>query len=570
VAELESLGEVISTDVLIVGGGLAGLAAAITVKEESPENDVLVVEKATAGWAGKAPKGGGILAFITPEDTPEEFIRFHLRNIGCFLEDQELLSEYARTCNEVLDYLDSWGVKLAKEKNGRWKYIKLPGGELPWGLVGADLDMCQRIHRYTKKLGSRFVNKVSVVGLLKDGDQVTGAIGFNAEDGTCYIFKAKATILANGSQNYRIMPMWSPGRGDGIAAAYRAGAEMRNAEFGSFINMIHTASREVVFGAEECMYNAKGENITRKYRPLPQPDIHTDAAIAWHKEHLDGNGPIYENADENLLGRGSEILFATDLVWDRPVAIAFWLRLWEKEKPAMKDDSPRREIVPGFIGELSPVKVDHQMATTLPGLFAVGDISYNGSAWTGAVPAPPGRIRGTGLMNAVWSARRGARVAARFVRELSAEPKVDLAHAQELKEGMFQPLQRESGIAPTELVHAIQEAVAPIKYSNWRSEERMKEALGMVLDVRAKLPELKARDTHDLAACNEAKSMALCAEMFYRASLERKESRGWFVREDFPETDNVNWLKWIILKDKDGEMTLSTEDIPIERYSIKP
>ena len=64
--------------------------------------------------------------------------------------------------------------------------------------------------------------------------------------------------------------------------------------------------------------------------------------------------------------------------------------------------------------------------------------------------------------------------------------------------------------------------------------------------------------------------MTLCAEMFYRASLERKESRGWFVREDYQETDNANWLKWIVLEEEDGEMDFSTEDIPISNYPVKP
>jgi succinate dehydrogenase/fumarate reductase flavoprotein subunit len=64
--------------------------------------------------------------------------------------------------------------------------------------------------------------------------------------------------------------------------------------------------------------------------------------------------------------------------------------------------------------------------------------------------------------------------------------------------------------------------------------------------------------------------MTLCAEMFHRASLERKESRGWFVREDYPEMDNKNWLKWITIRDKDGEMSLSAERIPIERYPVQP
>lgn len=568
-AELEALGELVSTDVLIVGGGIAGLSAAITVKEKSPDLDVLIVEKATTGWAGKAARGGGILAFLTPDDTPDDFVRFHVHNIGCFLEDQELLREYAHTCNEVLDHLDAWGVEVARDKDGSWKYVKTPGLDVPWGLAGVDLDMCRRLRKHAGRLGCRFLNKTTTVDLLKGGGRVVGAMGFNVVDGVCHLVSAKATILANGSQNYRVLPMWSPGRGDGIAAAYRAGAQMRNAEFGSFVNMVSAASSEVIFGAEDHMYNAAGEDISAIYRPAAQPDICPMAAIGWYKEHLEGRGPVRVKSEENILQIGSEVLFASDLVWNRPVAIAFWSRLWEKAA-AVEDDPERPEIMPGFIGEQSPVKVDHHMATTLPGLYAVGDVSYSGSAWTGAVPSPPGRIRGTGLMNAVWSARRGALAAAEYVDDMASVPGVDYTQAAELKERIFGPLNRDKGLSSGELLRAIQGAITPVRYSNWKSEKRMREALSMVLEVKERLPELKAADAHDLARCNEVGSMALCAEMFYRASLERKESRGWFVREDYPDRDDDNWLKWIILEEREGEMTVYTEDIPIAGYPLKP
>jgi succinate dehydrogenase/fumarate reductase flavoprotein subunit len=565
----DSLGDLVSTDVLVIGGGIAGLAAAITVKEESPGLEVLVVEKATTGWAGKANRGGGILAFITPEDTPEEFVSFHVHNVGCFLEDQELLGEYARTCNSVLECMDRWGARISKKPGGGWDYIKVPGAPLPWGLAGVDLDMCQRFLKHARGLGVKFLNKVSVVDLLKEGERVAGAIGFGVEDGACRLFQAGAVVLANGGQDFRVMPMWSCARGDGIAAAYRAGALMRNAEFGSFINMIWLDNHDVAYGAEDVMRDAAGEDVTAKYRPLPQPDICAMSGAGWHLEQQAGRGPVYEAADENLLGRGSEVIFTSGVVWERPVANAFWKRLWDKGALALKDPK-RPEVAPGFIGELTPIEVDHEMATTVPGLFAVGDASYNGSAWTGAVPSPPGRIRGTGLMNAVWSARKGALAAAKDVAGMRARPAFDEGQAETLKRRMFAPLQRESGTAAIDLVHRVQEAIAPMKYSVWRSEERMKEALGMVMEARDELPSLKAGDPHGLAACNEAESMALCAEMFYRASLVRKESRGWFQREDYPEVDNRNWLKWIALHDSDGEMTTSLEDIPVNRYPIRP
>jgi succinate dehydrogenase/fumarate reductase flavoprotein subunit len=173
-------------------------------------------------------------------------------------------------------------------------------------------------------------------------------------------------------------------------------------------------------------------------------------------------------------------------------------------------------------------------------------------------------------MNAVWSARKGALTAAGYVAGLAVIPGVDYPQAAELREKIFEPASRDTGAVALDLVRAVQEAMTPVRYSNWKSEERMREALDMVLEVKEKLPEMKASDPHDLARCNEARSMTLCAEMFYRASLERRESRGWFVREDYPATDNVSWLKWIVLRDKDGEMAISTEDIPITRYPLKP
>jgi succinate dehydrogenase/fumarate reductase flavoprotein subunit len=88
--------------------------------------------------------------------------------------------------------------------------------------------------------------------------------------------------------------------------------------------------------------------------------------------------------------------------------------------------------------------------------------------------------------------------------------------------------------------------------------------------VKAQVPALRATDYHHLAACNEVRSMTHDAELFFRASLERKETRGWHIREDYPERNDAEFLKWIILKDHNGEMVLSSEKVPIERYPYKP
>ena len=84
------------------------------------------------------------------------------------------------------------------------------------------------------------------------------------------------------------------------------------------------------------------------------------------------------------------------------------------------------------------------------------------------------------------------------------------------------------------------------------------------------LPQLKVDSYHDLKVAHEVSAMAEVAEMVLRAAIIRKESRGTHIRQDYPEIDNENWLKWIIIENDNGEMKLSTQDIPIEKYPYRP
>jgi succinate dehydrogenase/fumarate reductase flavoprotein subunit len=144
----------------------------------------------------------------------------------------------------------------------------------------------------------------------------------------------------------------------------------------------------------------------------------------------------------------------------------------------------------------------------------------------------------------------------------------DAAQAEALKERVFAPLGR-TGMAAPEMVRAVQDVMAPVGYSIYKHADRMSEALDKVLALKAQVPTLGAADPHYLAACHVAESMVLGAEMFYRASLVREESRGWHLREDFPERDDANYLKWIELRDAGGEMDISLHDVPVDQYPMK-
>jgi succinate dehydrogenase/fumarate reductase flavoprotein subunit len=179
-------------------------------------------------------------------------------------------------------------------------------------------------------------------------------------------------------------------------------------------------------------------------------------------------------------------------------------------------------------------------------------------------------MRGTGLGNAAFSGIRGGAAVAKFVADQTGEVKIDPEQVKTLRENMFAPKNRTSDIDAPQLVRAIQDVMSPAGNSIYLHKDRMQAALGRILEIKAQVPQLAAKDWHYLAACNEVRSMVLSAEMFFRACLPREESRGWFIREDFPETDNANWLKWIVVQDNQGEMAISTEDVPIDDYPVKP
>ncbi|WP_026939077.1 hypothetical protein [Holophaga foetida] len=107
-------------------------------------------------------------------------------------------------------------------------------------------------------------------------------------------------------------------------------------------------------------------------------------------------------------------------------------------------------------------------------------------------------------------------------------------------------------------------------YSVVKTEVGMLKALAELETLKPKVQQLKAKDPHELCRCVDAEAMVLSAELFYRSALVRKESRGFHFREDFPKTDNANWLKWTVVRNVKGQMEVSTEDIPMEQYPYKP
>lgn len=551
-------------DVLVVGGGVGGLACAVSVKERLPDADVLVIEKQTAGYSGKANRGGGVLQYFPQNVKPEDFLRFHVNEIGCYLGNQELMLRYVEMNTQLIQKLEDWGVNIPREDNGDLRV--LPTGPFT-AMICVDLDICLRIRRRAEKLGVRFMDKTTMSDLLTADGKVAGALAYSILDGTSYVIAAKNVVLATGSQNYRFASMWSSGRGDGIAAAYRAGAKLRNVEFGNFAQLMRVRSHnEVVFG-ENNMYNAKGEFITPHFRDHRETDINSNAIQEWYRQMTAGTGPVHLEFDDPQGGNGG-----AERLWGRPYGKKF---REINDARANEVDGADLEVCPMLVGEQSPICTDIGMRTTLKGLYAIGDCSYSGSGAAGAVPAPPGRNRGSGILNAVFAAvvcgeSIGNDAFAPAFGPDAAPAQVDEKQVAALTEALYAPLERTGGCSAEDVIELVHQAMCPAEYSVVMSADRIEKALEIVLKAKELAKNLKARDFHELLNCHEAEAMVLSAELHFRASALRKESRGWFLREDYPQRDDANWLKWIDVVNQDGEMHFSTTNVPVECWPVKP
>ncbi|MFC1958270.1 hypothetical protein ACFLVQ_01720, partial [Chloroflexota bacterium] len=287
--------------------------------------------------------------------------------------------------------------------------------------------------------------------------------------------------------------------------------------------------------------------------------------LGMEKEVNEGRGPIYMDMSAPELAWYNDYSKPSAFTgrWYTP-KIAEWKR--REDAKAIKYGPPRevrRPVAAICHGSPSAIKVDHDMKTSLEGLWAVGDTCSSGAA------GRPGAIRGAGIGWALFSALRGGPSAGRFASKADLLD-IDDDQVKQFKEDIFAPMKRKKGLAPADAISNIQGIVCPVKYNLRRSKDRMEEALSKIKDVQQSLPELWAKDGHGLCKCYEAKNKALCAEMTFMSALMRTESRGSHFREDYPERDDKNWLKWIIAKRENGKMALSTEAVPINKYKFRP
>ena len=551
-----------STDVLIIGGGLAGLTAAVKIKEEQENLDVMVVDKGGIGWAGLVPRGGGHLMILPKDANLEEWVKW-VADRGEGLSNSEWLYNYGSSIYESVMELFNWGLAFMKDADGKLHIDDVPTWRAKYKMTGwVTHKVLLQLKKRALAKGVRMLDKMEIVDLLKDDGRITGAVGFSILTGDFYVFKARASLLTSGACRYRNRNLWAGICGEMIAAAYRAGAHHLHSEFG----LIHSnCSKECGMwsrgaGQQDALVNALGERILSKYFSSTISESFSKTAYAMAREVEAGRGPIYFDVS----GRPEE--YETQVIdnihrWARMQGAFLNTERILGEKAGIHLRSQKVEWIPGFIGSMGNVGVDLECKSRgLEGLWAAGDIIKTSIDMEGAVP--PGEYGGWGLSLAIVSGMKAAKSIAKLVREIP-EPTIRTEEQEGLKEKTYLPMNLKTGFKPYDAVFRIQQAIVPTKYNLIKDANRLKESLGIIEEVQKEvLPKVKAANPHELLKYHEAKSMALCAEMTQRAALYRTETRGSHIRLDYPERDDKNWLRWTVVRNESGKMALSAIPVP--------
>ena len=511
--DINTLGEVISTDVLVIGGGISGLQAGI--KASLKGASTLIVDKCGIGWAGAVPLTAGICMAVPPERFSEWF-DWAVRYNGEFLNNQdwtEMVGNeiYKTVLNEIEQYSLPFLLQDGKMVlSNRQKYYPTARYNPVKVLI--------RLKKVATKYGVRMMDKIFIVDLLQRNGRIIGAVGFGLIDGKTYILEVKATIIANGSLMSGGNKFFTVNTGSGIAMAYRAGAEMMNAEFGPGFGY-GFKDGELYKRTNLFLYyeNALGERFMGNYCPEfalalqgKTESITEDFSVAVDamvREVMAGRGPIYLDFRKIPPEKKKELSGAVPFQELEGTRRGSDFLGFFKEKTGIDPFNEKVEVVvQNTCVGVGPIRVGLGCETSLEGLYAVGDACQNGSGWIGARGS--GTNSGWCIPFAIVSGNKGGETAAAYAQAKDrASP--EQSSVRKTMNRMLAPLGRKGTAAYDEVLYQIQEAIIPVKYSMNREAGRLKEALNKIEAAREHLPYVGANDHHELAYYFQAEAWPL-------------------------------------------------------------
>jgi len=546
-----------SHDVLIIGAGLAGQRAALAAAQEGAS--VAIISKVHPVRSHSVAAAGGINAALNPEDSWESHA-FDTVKGSDYLGDQDAIEIMCREAPEELLWLEHAGVTFHRDASGHLGTRAFGGASAARTYYVADITGHAILHVLYEQLMKhhetvdRYEEWFTTALLQDDAGRCIGAVCRNLRDGHLEVFNAKATILASGGAGQAYEPTTNGliVTGDGIAQAYRIGAKLMDMEMVQYHPTTLAGNglliTEGARGEGAWLLNAEGERFMERYAPnkleLASRDV---VSRAEQTEINEGRG----------FPDGTVALDITKVPRKRTLEALREIVNIGKDFAGVDITREPIHIRPGNHYIMGGVKTDVNGETTIPGLYAAGEVacvSVHGGNRLGANSL---------LDTLVFGRRSGVHAATRAMQ--MAMPSTPAARISDAEQEIAAIVGRDSagrrvGAIKHELGATMNQYAAV-----FRDAEGLVKALEIVRRLKEEAAKAPIDDrgsvfNQDVISAIELGYMLDCAEAIVVAAQERKESRGAQFRTDFPARNDGEWLKHI-------DISANGTEPPVVSYS---
>ncbi|MDQ1626501.1 MAG: succinate dehydrogenase / fumarate reductase, flavoprotein subunit [Actinomycetota bacterium] len=590
-------------DVVVIGAGGAGLRAAIEARLQGKRT--AIVCKSLFGKAHTVMAEGGAAAAmgnVNPNDNWQVHFRDTMRG-GKFLNHWRMAELHAKEAPDRVWELETYGALFDRTPDGKISQRNFGGHEYPRLAHVGDRTGLEMIRTLQQKIVSlqqddqrdlgdaearlKVFAETTITSLTKDGDRISGAVGYTRENGTFVVFEAPAVVLATGGigKSFKVTSNSWEYTGDGHALAMKAGATLLNMEFIQFhpTGMVWPPSvkgilvTESVRGDGGILKNSEGKRFMFDYVPAVFRKQYAETeqeADGWYDDSQNNRRPpellprdevARAINSEVKAGRGSPSGGVFLDIASRLPADAIRKKLPSmyhqfKELADVDITAEPMEVGPTCHYVMGGVEVDPDTAAAVvPGLFAAGECSggMHGS----------NRLGGNSLSDLLVFGRRAGVGASDYVDSLgSARPTVTDEDVQAARRHAEAPFDGDGGESPYALHAELQQTMNDL-VGIIRKREEMEEALKRLEDLKARARRISVvgdkifNPGWHLAL--DLSNMLIVSECVARSALIREESRGGHTRDDFPAMSD-EWRKVNLVCRPDGDgVAVEKKPLPV-------